>query len=382
VTLRAPFPWFGGKSRVSSEVWTRFGDVRNYVEPFAGSLAVLLGRPSEPKVETVNDKDCYLANFWRAVQQDPEQVAFFADSPVNEADLHARHLWLVSTARARAEAVMSDPDHFDAKVAGWWVWGLCAWIGTGWCAEPGWRGRGTAAGKPRGVSAPRVMDWQPRPDLSSASGRGAYERPALTGKGVGVGVHSKLLKAGRTLPGVHADITHATTKRQIPNLAGDSGAAGRGIHASRFDDRRGGIYEYFAELSTRLRRVRVCCGDWSRVLGPAVTTCIGTTAVFLDPPYHGVNTERELCYTHDEDALWQTAKDWALVNCDDPNLRIALCGYEGEHGMPDSWECLAWKSAGGYGRTERGQTNRGRERIWFSPACLRPGLPLFEGVAR
>jgi hypothetical protein len=53
-------------------VWERFGNVPNYVEPFAGSLAVLLARPTPPRVETVNDKDCYLANFWRALQHDPE----------------------------------------------------------------------------------------------------------------------------------------------------------------------------------------------------------------------------------------------------------------------------------------------------------------------
>jgi hypothetical protein len=47
-------------------------------------------------VETVNDKDCYLANFWRALQADPEAVAHWADAPVNEADLHARHQWLVN----------------------------------------------------------------------------------------------------------------------------------------------------------------------------------------------------------------------------------------------------------------------------------------------
>ncbi|KKM69533.1 hypothetical protein LCGC14_1449830, partial [marine sediment metagenome] len=43
--LKAPFPWFGGKRRVADKVWERFGDVPNYVEPFAGSLAVLLERP-------------------------------------------------------------------------------------------------------------------------------------------------------------------------------------------------------------------------------------------------------------------------------------------------------------------------------------------------
>ena len=35
--MKAPFPWFGGKSKVSSIVWERFGDVQNYVEPFFGS---------------------------------------------------------------------------------------------------------------------------------------------------------------------------------------------------------------------------------------------------------------------------------------------------------------------------------------------------------
>jgi DNA adenine methylase len=41
-TLKAPFPWFGGKSIIAPEVWERFGNVQNFVEPFAGSLAVLL----------------------------------------------------------------------------------------------------------------------------------------------------------------------------------------------------------------------------------------------------------------------------------------------------------------------------------------------------
>ena len=93
--LRAPFPWFGGKSRAASIIWARFGDVANYIEPFAGSLAVLLARPTPPRIETVNDLDCNVANFWRAVQADPEAVAKFAAWPVNEADLHARHRWLV-----------------------------------------------------------------------------------------------------------------------------------------------------------------------------------------------------------------------------------------------------------------------------------------------
>ena len=60
--LTAPFPWFGGKSRVADIVWDRFGDVANYVEPFFGSGAVLLARPHPPRIETVNDLDCMVAN--------------------------------------------------------------------------------------------------------------------------------------------------------------------------------------------------------------------------------------------------------------------------------------------------------------------------------
>jgi DNA adenine methylase len=67
--LKAPFPWFGGKSRVADLVWERFGDPVNYVEPFFGSGAVLLGRPTPARTETVNDLDCFIANFWRAVQK-------------------------------------------------------------------------------------------------------------------------------------------------------------------------------------------------------------------------------------------------------------------------------------------------------------------------
>ena len=57
--LKAPFPYFGGKSMIAKEVWAHFGDVPNYVEPMFGSGAVLLGRPSwhTNSIETLNDAD-------------------------------------------------------------------------------------------------------------------------------------------------------------------------------------------------------------------------------------------------------------------------------------------------------------------------------------
>jgi hypothetical protein len=52
---------------------------------------------------------------------------------VNEADQHARHLWLVRK-KSSAKTMKTDPEFYDAKIAGWWVWGQCIWIGSGWCS--------------------------------------------------------------------------------------------------------------------------------------------------------------------------------------------------------------------------------------------------------
>ena len=81
-------------------------------------------------------------------------------------------------------------------------------------------------------------------------------------------------------------------------------------------------------------------------------------------------------YSEDHD-ISAEVREWAIANGDNPDFRLALCGYDGEHEMPDSWECVAWKAHGGYSRTERGKANRELERIWFSPYCLKAELPLF-----
>lgn len=368
VQLRAPFPWFGGKSRVSSIVWDRFGDVVNYVEPFAGSLAVLLGRPAGAgKNETVNDKDAFLANFWRCLSHDPEALAYFADWPVNEADLHARHRWLVKQSYFQ-ERMRHDPDYFDARIAGWWVWGISQWIGSGWCVKPEWTGR-VKKGRVSGINGEgwNTSEWAKRPSLESGDR----------------GVHKKLPyidKAGR---GVHRAAVGDDVWLTKPHTSGDSGASGMGIHAGYASN----LLDYFNALANRLRRVRVCCGEWDRITGPSCTTKIGVTAVFLDPPYDlrevrskasgsdGAAPTDNIYTDHDHD-LSARVQEWALEHENDPLMRIALCGYEGEHKMPSSWRCIAWKANGGYGNQAlgKGKVNAGRERIWFSPHCLSSGL--------
>jgi hypothetical protein len=326
VILKAPFPWFGGKSRAAGIIWPRFGDVPNYVEPFAGSLATLLGRPHAARVETVNDLDCFLANFWRTIASDPEAAARNADWPVNECDLEARHRWLVAQTDFK-ERMKSDPEYFNPQIAGWWVWGLCSWIGSGWCLER------------RSGNQPKQI-----PDLGSA-GRGIHRKLPHLGD-AGMGIHRKLPHLGDAGRGIH---------RKLPHL----GDAGREIES------------YFAALSERLRKVRVACGEWDRVLGDSVTISHGVTGVLLDPPYD--SEEHSITYAAETAGVSARVREWAIANGDNPLYRIALCGYEGEHPMPASWECVAWKAAGGAGAQGDGdgRKNSQRERIWFSPHCLK-----------
>jgi hypothetical protein len=336
VGLRAPFPWFGGKSRAAHLVWDRFGNLPNYVEPFFGSGAVLLARPHGPGIETINDADCLVANFWRALQHDPDAVAEYADQPVNEADQHARHLWLISQVDWR-ERMKTDPEFYDAKIAGWWVWGQCIWIGSGWCA-------GLSVHRQRPHLGPWSGVHRKRPNLGNA----------------GTGVHRQLPNLGDAGKGVH---------RQLPNL----GPGSIGTTQDPDNRREGEIYDYLRNLAERLRRVRVCCGDWSRVCGPSPTVKLGITGVFLDPPYASEADRREDLYSTDSNSVAHEVREWAIAHGDDPDMRIALCGYDGEHQMPDSWECVRWKARGGYGSQAdgRGRKNSGRERIWFSPHCIK-----------
>ena len=407
---KAPFPAFGGKSRVAAEVWARLGHVRNYVEPFCFSAAMLWKRPVVGAIETINDRNAFVANFWRAVRNDPDAVAHHADWPVNESDLHARHRWLVGSdaAAAKLELVREDPEAFDAKIAGWWCWGACCWIGSGWCDESGSSNScelaqppgtkrtltGVATGGGNGVHRVQSDPLPAKLPHMDAAGRGVHGTPnqlphmdaagkptpkrcKLSGNGVGVGVHTG-----------GPDDTHR------PQLA-DEFARGRGVNghdaASACDTRSAWIRAWMRALSYRLRPVRVCCGHWDRVCdSPSTMTRLGTTGVFLDPPYRthladGTSNRTRHIYANDRhqdvNALCDDVQSWCLRWGTDPEVRIGLCGLEGEYPAIDElvkrgeWTEHAWKSNGGYGNRKGSaeNVNARRERVWFSPACARPG---------
>lgn len=349
--LKAPFPYFGGKSRIAALVWDRFGDPQNYVEPFAGSLAVPLARPTAPRIETVNDIDAFITNFWRAVTFDPEATAQFADYPVSELDLHARHRWLVEHGNDMREKLRADPEFFDAMIAGWWVWGASCWIGGGWCTmQDGPNRRPTSVSM--GVHCKREI-----PSLRH-HGRGLHQK---NGKG-------RKRDHWNPMPDVSGS-RGVNSKGGRPQLVHH----GEGVCAASAN-----IHEWFHALSNRLRRVRICCGDFERVLTESVTTYNGLTAVFLDPPYDPTMRDEGIYASDaledgDKGPVHIRARNWAIANGDNPKFRIALCGYEGEHEMPESWDCVHWKAQGGYSNRS-GSENRRKERIWFSPHCLKTEL--------
>ena len=162
------------------------------------------------------------------------------------------------------------------------------------------------------------------------------------------------------------------------------GNAGQGIHRKlphMGDAGRGAaIAEYLTAISHRLRGVRIACGDWSRVTGDTVTWRHGLTGVLLDPPY----AEGAMDYAAGGAGTGLSAevRAWAIEAGKRPDMRVALCGLEGEHEMPPEWRCVPWKARGAYG-SQRKNDNRHRERIWLSPACLDTTIQrtLFDEVA-
>lgn len=301
--LKAPFPWYGSKRRVAHEVWSRFGAVEHYVEPFAGSLACLLARPSVAGAETVNDLDGHITNFWRCVKTCPDLLATQAEYPVSELDLHARHRWLIARAPSLTEQLATDPDWCDPRAAGWWVWGVSQWMGGGWCK----------------------LATRRRPSVGLPCGKGTI-----------------------TLQ------SHGSLRDTIQRLA------------------------------WRLRDVRILCGDWARLCTRGVLLHDdyrrGIAGVLLDPPYSHALRDGRL-YREDSGDVAAEVRDWCLVNGDDPRIRIALCGLDGEHDMPSTWTVVAWSSQGASNKKgTRNSESRHNERIWFSPSCLRAQGELFGGA--
>lgn len=328
--LKWPAVYPGNKRPVAGEVWRRFGNVDLFLEPFCGSCGVFWNRPlshfrdGKAKAEILNDKSGHIVNFLRSLQADPKTLAEACNWPSSEIDLIARYRYLAGKGtKTFVKTLKINPINCDITLAAWWIWGLAQWIGAD------------------GFLKMNGDNWNKMPELQSKKG---LFRPAK------IKVRDKEL---------------VTKEIRIKKLV-----------------------KWFSTLSNRLEYVNLVCGDWKR---PLVSESLlrginaGKVGVFLDPPYpirteEGISTDM---YAKGDDLseLQRSVYHWCRKN-GVGDVRVAVCGYKGDgyeklvtkHG----WTVFKWKTTGGFanvggkGHESAGKENRHRERIWFSPNCLKP----------
>ena len=409
--LQAPFPYFGGKRRAAGLVWERFGNVYSYVEPFAGSAAVLLACPYGPRPrEVLNDRDAWIANFWRALQHDPTGLAEIADHPTHHIELIARRKAITESRADLAQAMVDDPDHYDVKTAGYWVWVLSNMIGS--FRE---NGRGVPNISPlsggNGVAATKRRSPVDIPHIpTGAGGQGISSTRADLGipQANGFGMGCSELRRGTPATerprmaiasgGQGVAATRATEMAR-PRIPTES--AGMGVSMSRSHTPVPGEAEarwvpWFNALADRLEKTIVLCTGWEKcmsptVLGQGVKAVEGgwSTGLFLDPPYS--TDERAICYMEDSKDIAGDVEAWCLsyddrlggVPGDLPRLKICVAGYQGEYPALDAagWECVEWKRAAGMEVSGKNPTAKKRQEVlYFNQAACQshskqPNLP-------
>jgi hypothetical protein len=240
-----------------------------------------------------------------------------------ESELHAVHIELTNKRRMMRERVESDRNYCDVELGALWLWGICMKLGGGWCS-----GEGPWYATEEGLV--KIDEDHP-----------------LYGTGNGI-------------------------TRSVPCVGN------RGVLRQDVSD----LKAWMRALSSRLRDTLILNGDWSRAVTPAMMGS-GTIGIMFDPPYGAAAGYNGTLYTNQNADISTKIRTWCVDHGDDPNMRIAYCGYapEGDILERHGWVAHRWKAQGGYGNqgqanqekvTDSGQTvpgNRFRECVWFSPTC-------------
>ncbi len=129
---RLVFGWYGGKFSHLEWLLPLLPDCHHYCEPFAGSAAVLINREPSP-VETYNDIDGAVVNFFRVLRNSPDElIRLISLTPFSREeffesldglgqlglDWHRRRRWAVGRTASR-QAVMACQESCRAGLEAW-----------------------------------------------------------------------------------------------------------------------------------------------------------------------------------------------------------------------------------------------------------------------
>lgn len=127
--LKPPFTYYGGKTTLAPKIAGLLPSHEHYIEPFAGSLAVLLAKPRSSR-ETVNDLDKNLMTFWKVLREKPEELERLArltphsrkefeisENLDSKSDIEkARRVWVRLT-QGRTNSLRDNPGWRNEKAA-------------------------------------------------------------------------------------------------------------------------------------------------------------------------------------------------------------------------------------------------------------------------
>lgn len=108
--MKPPIQYFGAKGTIAEQIVRMMPPHEGYIEPFAGSLAVMLAK-APSKIEVANDLDKRVMTFWRVLRDRGDELIALAEmTPHSRAELDraaaldaddemelARQVWVVLT---------------------------------------------------------------------------------------------------------------------------------------------------------------------------------------------------------------------------------------------------------------------------------------------
>jgi DNA adenine methylase len=154
--VKPPVPYFGSKAKLGPKIAALLPEHTSYVEPYAGSLAVLFAKEPEP-IEVVNDLNRDLTTFWRVLRDRPDEMLWRAET----------------TPHSRIEFQSAGRGELDELEVAWSVWVRLTQGRSGLTHGTGWRTNYTPGSAsmtlPAYMSRYRSRLWEAIPRLQNVT---------------------------------------------------------------------------------------------------------------------------------------------------------------------------------------------------------------------